>query len=94
MADPNRIIERNTVVETKSSGSTTFILGGLVVAVAVLGMLFYNGTLGGTGGGASAPDSTTNTNVTIEAPAAEPAPAPAPAEPAPAPAEPAPKVAP
>lgn len=89
MADPNRIIERNTVVETKSSGGVTFVLGGLVVAVVVLGALFYNGNLGG-GMGASSPDSTTNTNVTIEAPAA-PAPA-APAEPAPA--EAAPKVAP
>ncbi len=84
MADPNRIIERNTVVETKSPGGVTFILGGLVVAVAVLGWLFYSGNIGG----ASKPDSTTNTNVTIEAPE----PAPAPAEPAPA--EPAPKAAP
>lgn len=90
MADENRTIERNTVVESRSSGGITFIVGGLVVAVGVIAWLVFGSGIGV----ASKPaDSTSNTSVTIEAPAA--APAPAPAEPAPAaPAEAAPKVAP
>ncbi|MGO4907771.1 hypothetical protein ACEN2J_05495 [Pseudorhodobacter sp. W20_MBD10_FR17] len=76
---------RSTYVrETKtSSGAMAFIVGGLVVAVAVIGwFMFGNDVDVSTGAG----DSTT-TNVTIqptaEAPAAD-APAPAPQETAPA----------
>ena len=76
------------VQEPAKSGSTIyFILGALVVAVALIGWSLSGGS------GPDTPNSAardTNTNVTIEAPAANPAATPdatAPAEAVPAPAE-------
>ena len=56
-----------------SNNALYFIVGGLVVVVAVIAFLYFNGDLGG---------GSDTTNVTIEAPATPEAPA-APATPAP-----------
>lgn len=94
MADQIRTIE--TKKEAGGISAMAFILGGVVVAVAIIGYFMYGGSPKHVDGGS------TNTSVTIEAPAASapattapaaPAPdaaAPAPAAPAPAPAAPAP----
>ncbi len=77
---------RSTYVrETEKSSGTGiyFIVGGLVVAVAVILWLVF----GGTSRTATTPVSGSTTNVTIDAPAASPAPAADPVAPAPAPAE-------
>ncbi|MDP3265025.1 MAG: hypothetical protein U1E06_14765 [Tabrizicola sp.] len=67
----------------KSNGAIIFIVGGLVVAVAVLGYVFTDGF-----GGGSMPGATSDAPaISIENNATAPAAAPAPAEPAPAPAE-------
>ena len=94
MADPQRDKEvhtRDTYVEKKSGGSgMAFIVGGLVVAVAVLAYIFLGGD-GSTSDVGSTSDGGGDVNVSVEnppaddtAPAADSEPA---SEPAPEPAE-------
>lgn len=57
------------MVDTEARGSNNmlyFIVGGLVVVVAVIAFLYFNGDI---------PGNSDTTNVTIEAPAAPAAPA-------------------
>ncbi|MGV8986251.1 MAG: hypothetical protein ACOH2H_08215 [Cypionkella sp.] len=76
MSDPVRIIE----TKTESAGTSTlaFIIGGLVVAVAVIAWFIYGGDITPKSGGDAG-----NTSISIDNAAPAPAPA-APAEPAPA----------
>ncbi len=76
--EPNRsTYVRET--EKTSGGGIALIVGGLVVAVAFIAWLLFDGSMPTAGTAPAAGD--TNTNVTVEVPAAEPAP---PAEAAPA----------
>ena len=83
MADDPRPIEINT--EARSSTSTAFILGGVVVALGIIGWLVFGGN---SMPSSSAPYGAAKTSITIDNTAPAPA-APAPAAPAPAPAAPA-----
>ena len=90
MADNSNRTTYVRETEKTSGGGMAFIVGGLVVAVAVVAWLVFGGSPSTVG---TAPDAGTTTNVTVEQPAA-PAPAttqgaadpvaPAPADAAPA----------
>ena len=55
-----------------------FIVGGLVVAVIIIGYLFFSGYLGGANNAATSPENNVNVNVTSPAPAPAPEPSAAP----------------
>lgn len=90
MADPDTTqhVTRETRIE-KRSGSTAmaFIVGGVVVAVAILAWVVFGGGDGSAPADATGPAAGDTTNITVETPAPDIAPADdaaAPSDPAPA----------